>query len=164
MQVAVEAEDLVPGEIYTLEAFDTSTLRGAIRETVDDLIARPHEFLDKGPVGNRGALFIRFASDPGNGVVEEKRLSSHWLPGRGRHRFFTSRDARLGKAVNRKAKEYTIRKLYENRTGTSGQPGHGPANTILKMAGIGRKYGGRRRKSTTRKSKNYRKRKQTRKA
>jgi hypothetical protein len=35
-----------------------------------------------------------------------------------------------------KVKNRTLRKIYENRTGQSAYPGHGPANLIRKYAGI----------------------------
>jgi hypothetical protein len=45
----------------------------------------------------------------------------------------------LAKEYREKAREYQLRSGYERRTGQSGQPGHGPANTIAKFANIGRK-------------------------
>jgi hypothetical protein len=164
-QIAVEAEDLVPGEIYTLEAFDVSTLQGAVRETVQDLIARPHEFMEKGPIGLGGAIYMLFAPNPEDDFVEHKRIVSRWLPGRERHRFFTSATARLEKTVNKKTREYTILKGLRNRLGGLSR---NIGNSVVRNAGIRTQpriiEGGKRRPSTTRKSKKSRGRKQTRKA
>ncbi len=164
-QIAVEAEDLVPGEMYTLEAFNVMPLQGAVRETVADLIARPHTFVRKGPIGDAGILYILFDPNPEDAVIEEKRISSRWLPGRERHRFYTSRTERLKKAVNRKAREFTILEELRSRVGGLSR---NIGNSVVRNVGIRTQpriiEGGKRRTSTTRKSKKSRGRKQTRKA
>jgi hypothetical protein len=165
MQVRVEAEDLVPGEMYTLEAFATDRLQGAARETVDDLIARPHELSVIGPIGASGALYIEFAPNTADAIVESKRIISRWLPGRERHIFYTSGTTRLEKATNRKAREYTILKGLRNKVGGISR---NIGNNVVRAAGIRTQpriiEGGKRKRSSTRKSKKSRGRKQTRKA
>ncbi len=168
MQVIVEAEDLVLGEMYTMEAFPTGALVGAIRETVDDVIARPHELISKNPIGHGGGLMLSFAPNSADAVVEIKDISTYWLPGNNRHRFFTSGLARVEKAMNRKAREFTTLEGMRDRMGGLYR---NLGDNVVRAAGIrrfprhieGGKRNRNRRKLVTRKSKKSRSRKQTRK-
>jgi len=60
-------------------------------------------------------------------------------------------------------REVLYRKQYETTTGQSGQPGHGPANTILQYANLMKPYPKSRKRRMNRKSRKARKARKTRK-
>lgn len=84
-------------------------------------------------------------------IGEEVRVPTTWLRNP------------ISNAINSKAKNLAVRNVYENKTGKSGEPGHGPANLIREMAGIKVPKGAKGGSKKTRKAKAKAKTRRTRK-
>jgi hypothetical protein len=153
MAFRVEAKNLVEGESYILEPFDLNLVFSFVRDGIRPLMSTPHR-LTKIHQFRDGSYALQFAG------LSLPVIPMSTFPNRERQIFiWSSALERLEESVNRKARQY--RRQWDSGAGPGegagwGSPGPRPAN---------KKYGGgKRRTSTTRKSKKSRARKQTRKA
>jgi hypothetical protein len=141
VRLDVPAEGLIPNRQYRLLPplhrdslylpWVSDKRKKELAEIYQTLAKKPHIFL-----GHQGEQTLHFGSVSGNYSGD---IYIDWddLPyGQGhpfREKFLAS--TAVKRAITHKAKNLELRREFHKR-GISGEPGHGPANTIRKMAGI----------------------------